>query len=29
MKGLPEKNIGYIQAKRDVDVTQDIYRNAI
>jgi len=25
MKGLPEKERGYIQAKRDVDVAQDIY----
>ena len=26
MKGLPEKERGYIQAKRDVDVAQDIYQ---
>lgn len=25
MKNLPEKERGYIQAKRDVDVAQDIY----
>ena len=25
MKALPEKERGYIQAKRDVDVAQDIY----
>ena len=26
MKALPEKERGYIQAKRDVDVAQDIYQ---
>ena len=26
IKGLPEKERGYIQAKRDVDVAQDIYQ---
>ena len=29
MKGLPEKERGYIQAKRDVDVAQDIYQMLI